>query len=214
MQGGQRPHLEDNRHVPGLTDRRYEGVIARYLAEKGFGFIRCAELRQRFPDRDIFLHQKQLGNFKEGDTVTFGIFLNKDGKPYATDLAPLNGDMQGMQGMQGVQMGMPQMGMAVPGQQAVGNMPASAPLPPPPQVVEEEGVHEVEVPKDIASQWGDSSWGRLQELKQMAGGDINITLQVRADYTNVAVVRGPKAHASLGAILVMQELCDLVQIPL
>eukprot|EP00913_Durusdinium_trenchii_P017844 g16768.t1 len=73
-------------------DQRFEGQIVKYLVDKGYGFIRCQELRQsRYPDRDIFLHQKQLGNFKEGDAVSFGIFLNRDGKPQATELAYLNG---------------------------------------------------------------------------------------------------------------------------
>eukprot|EP00913_Durusdinium_trenchii_P017846 g16770.t1 len=76
---------------------------------------------------------------------------------------------------------------------------------------EEEGTHEVEVPKDVVSQL---EGGRLHQLKQMAGGDIQIAFQTKPDHGNaVAVIRGPQAHASLGAILVMQELCDLVQIP-
>ena len=32
-------------------DRRFEGTIVKYLLDKGFGFIRCIELKQRFPDR-------------------------------------------------------------------------------------------------------------------------------------------------------------------
>eukprot|EP00913_Durusdinium_trenchii_P017845 g16769.t1 len=79
-------------------DQRFEGQIVRYLPDKGYGFIRCQELRQsRYPDRDIFLHQKQLGNLKEGDAVSFGILLNRDGKPTATELAYLNGGGQQQQ---------------------------------------------------------------------------------------------------------------------
>ena len=238
-------------HVAGLTDRRYEGTIVRYLVEKGYGFIRCQELREKFPERDIFLHQKQLGNFKEGDSVSFGILMNRDGKPIATELAYLNGsspqqniqqDQFGMQqSMQyghqqygnsqygqpygnqqydqygqyqpqysgyGMQQSMPQGMQAISGgqQQSVGD---SGHWPQAPQ--EEESTHEVEVPKDLVSQF---EGGRLQQLKYRAGGSIQVTFQTKVDVTNpVAVVKGPKVQASLGVILLMQELCDLIHIP-
>merc|ERR1719384_2714489 len=44
--------------VPGLTDRRFEGVLSLWVEDKGFGFIMCEEIRQKFPD-DVFLHQNQ-----------------------------------------------------------------------------------------------------------------------------------------------------------
>ncbi|CAK9019426.1 unnamed protein product [Durusdinium trenchii] len=236
-------------HVPGLTDQRFEGQIVRYLPDKGYGFIRCQELRQsRYPDRDIFLHQKQLGNFKEGDAVSFGILLNRDGKPTATELAYLNGGGQQQQQQpqqyqqqydqqyqqqysqqyqqqpqqqqqyeqqyqQQYQQYPPQYQQqsqdhyGMQGMQAFGGQEQAAAWEP----QEEEGTHEVEVPKDVVSQL---EGGRLHQLKQMAGGDIQIAFQTKPDHGNaVAVIRGPQAHASLGAILVMQELCDLVQIP-
>ncbi|CAK9068603.1 unnamed protein product [Durusdinium trenchii] len=270
----------------GWKDQRFEGQIVKYLVDKGYGFIRCQELRQsRYPDRDIFLHQKQLGNFKEGDAVSFGIFLNRDGKPQATELAYLNGggeqqyqqqgqypqqsqqyqqqsqhqqypqeyqqqqyqqysqqqyqqgqyqqysqeyqsqDHYGMQGQGGDQEPLERLDRSnlnsrQSHQASMGEWP-----PQPPQ--EEEGTHEVEVPKDLVSQLEGGTrhisegpgidlldHSRLHQLKQMAGGDIQIAFQTRPDHSNpVAVVKGPKAHASLAAILVMQELCDLIQIP-
>eukprot|EP00435_Cladocopium_sp_Y103_P044579 s200_g12.t1 len=286
--------MEQN--VAGLTDRRFEGQIVKYLMDKGFGFIRCQELRQRFPDRDIFVHQKQLGNFKEGENVSFGVFLNRDGKPQATELAYLNGsggqqpaqqDQQSMQhGMQSgnqqygnqqysnQQYGSQQYGNQQYGNQQYGNqqygnqqygnqqygnqqygsqqygnqygnqqygnqygnqqygnqygnqqygnqygnqqgmqaiggrslncfhgLAGYSGWHQQPQ--EEESTHEVEVPKDLVSQF---EGGRLHQLKQMAGGDISVTFQTKADHNNpVAVVKGPKASASLGAILLMQD---------
>jgi len=262
--------MEQN--VAGLTDRRFEGQIVKYLMDKGFGFIRCQELRQRFPDRDIFVHQKQLGNFKEGENVSFGVFLNRDGKPQATELAYLNGsggqqtpqqDQHGMQqGMQsgnqqygnqqysnqqqygGQQYGSQQYGSQQYGNQQYGNQQygnqqygsqqygnqygsqqygsqqygnqygnqqygnqygnqqygnqygnqhgmqgQQAGYSEWPQ--EEEITHEVEVPKDLVSQF---EGGRLHQLKQMAGGDIQVTFQTKSDHNNpVAVVKGPKA---------------------
>jgi len=264
----------EQQQVAGLTDRRFEGTIVKYLLDKGFGFIRCIELKQRFPDRDIFVHQKQLGNFKEGENVSFGVFLNRDGKPQATELAYLNGsgaqqnaqpDQYGMQqGMQsgnqnygnqqygnqqyggqqygnqqyggqqygnqqyggqqygnqqyggqqygnqqygGQQYGNQQYGGQQYGNQQYGNQQYgnnqggqyagySGQWP-----QEDEDTHEVEVPKDFVSQF---EGGRLHQLKQMAGGDIQVTFQVldevkpltktKTDFTNpVAVVKGPKA---------------------
>ncbi|CAE7818405.1 unnamed protein product [Symbiodinium sp. CCMP2456] len=220
--------MQQSGHVPGLTDRRYEGVIATYRADKGFGFIRCSELRQKFPEKDVFLHGKQLGAFKEGDAVSFAIFLNRDGKPQATDLTYLNGDgmqqQQQQQHQQGMLQGMQHQGMQMhqgmhPGMPCMGH-PAQAGsmmaqiAPPPHQAMPDEDVQEVEVPKEFVAKLT-SEGGRLHELKHMAGSDITITFQTRPELVNkaVAIIRGPKVSASLGAILLMQELSELIQIP-
>jgi len=72
--------------IPGVTDRRHEGVIVSLMHEKGFGFIRSPELRLIFPTNDIFLHRNQMLNFKQGDAVTFSVFMNRTGKPNANEL--------------------------------------------------------------------------------------------------------------------------------
>ncbi|CAK9068406.1 unnamed protein product [Durusdinium trenchii] len=177
----------------GWKDQRFEGQIVKYLVDKGYGFIRCQELRQsRYPDRDIFLHQKQLGNFKEGDAVSFGIFLNRDGKPQATELAYLNGggeqqyQQQGQYPQQSQQYQQQSQHQQYPqeyqqqqyqqysqqqyqqgqyqqysqeyqsqdhyGMQGQGGDQASMGEWPPQPPQEEEGTHEVEVPKDLVSQ--------------------------------------------------------------
>merc|ERR1719499_623008 len=71
--------------VPGLTDRRFEGVLRLWVEDKGFGFIMCEEIRQKYPD-DVFLHQNQKRHFVRGDHVSFNVFLNFMGKPQATEL--------------------------------------------------------------------------------------------------------------------------------
>ncbi|CAE8704511.1 unnamed protein product, partial [Polarella glacialis] len=83
--GGPPPNSQQ---VAGLTDRRYEGVLTTYRSDKGFGFIKCAELREKFPDKDVFVHAGQMGGFTVGAAVNFGIYLNKDGKPQAYELVP------------------------------------------------------------------------------------------------------------------------------
>eukprot|EP00927_Polykrikos_kofoidii_P063812 TRINITY_DN5871_c0_g2_i1.p1 TRINITY_DN5871_c0_g2~~TRINITY_DN5871_c0_g2_i1.p1 ORF type:complete len:326 (-),score=55.65 TRINITY_DN5871_c0_g2_i1:102-1079(-) len=82
-----RPH--DVVPVPGLSDRRFEGMVAHFNPEKSYGFIRCDELRQsRFIEKDIFVHVRQLLNYRTGDRVSFTVSLNRQNKPQATDLGP------------------------------------------------------------------------------------------------------------------------------
>eukprot|EP00927_Polykrikos_kofoidii_P063813 TRINITY_DN5871_c0_g3_i1.p1 TRINITY_DN5871_c0_g3~~TRINITY_DN5871_c0_g3_i1.p1 ORF type:complete len:325 (-),score=74.71 TRINITY_DN5871_c0_g3_i1:155-1129(-) len=75
--------------VPGLSDRRFEGIVATFHPDKSYGFIRCDELRQsRFPDKDIFVHARQLMNYRMGDRVSFSVSLNRQSKPQAMELGP------------------------------------------------------------------------------------------------------------------------------
>ncbi|CAJ1405725.1 unnamed protein product [Effrenium voratum] len=185
--------------VPGVTDRRWEGVIATVRQDKGFGFIRCPELRKMYPEKDVFLHQRHLGSFREGDNVSFGVFM-RDGKPQATDLAMVNGQqpMQQQQQMapqMGMQMGMPMgqgvpmqgmgMGMGMGMQMDMGmqqpsmghpQMGQQALPPPPPQAPpEEEATHEVEVPKEFMSTLGEGgrSAGHVARVATVSVCNIN-----------------------------------------
>eukprot|EP00931_Biecheleriopsis_adriatica_P117492 TRINITY_DN92_c0_g3_i1.p1 TRINITY_DN92_c0_g3~~TRINITY_DN92_c0_g3_i1.p1 ORF type:complete len:211 (+),score=55.04 TRINITY_DN92_c0_g3_i1:63-695(+) len=205
--------------VPGLTDRRYEGYITSFRQDKGFGFIRCAELRQKFPEKDVFVHGKQMGNFKEGDSVSFAVYLNKDGKPQATELQMGSQGAAHMGGGCGHGMGGGMMGRQMQMQQ-----PAPAPPPPqpqqvvsPPPPVEELGVQEIEVPQEFVAKLT-AKGSFLDELKSKAGGQtpVTVTFQTRAELPGkaIVVVKGTKAAASLGAILVMQALTELIEIPL
>merc|ERR1712146_162515 len=86
---------------------------------------------------------------------------------------------------------------------------------PPPPAPEEQGVHEVEVPADLVIKLtGDGGRG-LQELKQKVGADISIPFQHKQETTNwvTVVIRGPKINGSLAAILVLQQVSELIDIP-
>eukprot|EP00419_Tripos_fusus_P009332 CAMPEP_0172666852 /NCGR_PEP_ID=MMETSP1074-20121228/8065_1 /TAXON_ID=2916 /ORGANISM="Ceratium fusus, Strain PA161109" /LENGTH=291 /DNA_ID=CAMNT_0013483287 /DNA_START=21 /DNA_END=896 /DNA_ORIENTATION=+ len=76
-----------SRDFPGITDRRFTGVVISYKPEEGYGFIQCPELHDIF-GRDVFLHRLQIGRFDVGAYVSFGIFLNKNSQPQAKELAP------------------------------------------------------------------------------------------------------------------------------
>jgi len=77
-----------------LVDRRAQGVIKSFNPEKGFGFIECPELTEVFGN-DVFLHNRQVGNFSQGSHVSFAVVLNKDNKPQAYDLCPVDGGSGG-----------------------------------------------------------------------------------------------------------------------
>lgn len=64
---------------------RYRGLIKSFNAERGFGFIECAEAKAEF-NRDVFLHKAHIGNLEVGSWVTFTIDTNKRDMPQAKDL--------------------------------------------------------------------------------------------------------------------------------
>jgi len=61
------------------------GYIKSFEESQGYGFIRSPQATQNYNmgSRDVFLHRKQLKNFKAGDTVRFKVKLNRDGHPQA-----------------------------------------------------------------------------------------------------------------------------------
>lgn len=81
------PHYRppDMEVVPGLTDRRFVGVMYLWFEDKGFGFIECPDITKKF-GQDAFLHRTQRKNFKRGQYVSFSVYLNYRGKPQATEL--------------------------------------------------------------------------------------------------------------------------------
>merc|ERR1719316_269864 len=73
-----------------VTQLRAKGTIKKQK-EKGInGFIKCPDLEAIF-GHDVFLHKYQMGQFVPGDEVSFAVFLNKDNKPQAFDLASAKG---------------------------------------------------------------------------------------------------------------------------
>merc|ERR1711933_656128 len=61
------------------------GVIKSFNPNKGYGFIECPDIKERY-GADAFLHHQQLGSFQVGDTVQFIAYLNSSGKPQGKDL--------------------------------------------------------------------------------------------------------------------------------
>jgi len=72
--------------IPGITDRRWEGLLKSFHHEMGYGFIQCLELNKHYPDNDVFIHRNQKRHFEQNDTINFAVFINHRGKPQATDL--------------------------------------------------------------------------------------------------------------------------------
>jgi len=74
------------------TEKRFIGVIKSYNAQQGFGFVFCPELKEVF-GYDCFIHKQQLGPYVADDKISFAVFLSKDGKPQAFDVAPIDGKL-------------------------------------------------------------------------------------------------------------------------
>jgi len=79
---------EGSMEMEGVTDSRHDGIIKSFNEAKGFGFVACDLIQQQFGS-DVFLHHNQFFGFEVGQAVSFGVLLNKDGKPQAKELAPL-----------------------------------------------------------------------------------------------------------------------------
>jgi len=84
-----KPTPETAFEVPGVTDRRWNGVFKSFNDKTGFGFIECEEIKDMYGG-DVFVHRAQVAEFppQVGMAVEFGVFLNKDEKPSAKDIIP------------------------------------------------------------------------------------------------------------------------------
>mmetsp|Transcript_31082 Transcript_31082/g.50724 ORF Transcript_31082/g.50724 Transcript_31082/m.50724 type:complete len:360 (+) Transcript_31082:78-1157(+) len=70
---------------------RYTGTIISFHPERHFGFIQSPDL-----GADAFLSDKQVGNFQVGDSVTFEVTYNIQGKPQAQRLEAAGFGMEPM----------------------------------------------------------------------------------------------------------------------
>lgn len=77
---------QSTQEIAGITDLRHYGTIKSFNEARGFGFITCDEMHEQF-GADTFLHRVQFQGFEIGQQVSFDVFLNKDGKPQAKELA-------------------------------------------------------------------------------------------------------------------------------
>jgi len=73
---------------------RLRGRIKSFNSEKGFGFIECQEMYDKY-GRDVFIHRKQLGDFEVGMDITFFCDANKEGMPQAREPETLDGRRPG-----------------------------------------------------------------------------------------------------------------------
>jgi len=69
-------------------EERQAGVIKSFWPEKHYGFIACTEVRAAHGG-DVFLSDQELNGFMVGDWVSFTISFNKNGRPQAHELLPL-----------------------------------------------------------------------------------------------------------------------------
>merc|ERR1719215_119166 len=75
--------------IPGVTDVRFEGKIVMVNKERTFGFIGCPpEISEAVGRKDLFIHKADVLSLQEGDAVSFGVRLHKDGRPQARDILP------------------------------------------------------------------------------------------------------------------------------
>uniref|UniRef100_A0A7S4UBC3 CSD domain-containing protein n=1 Tax=Alexandrium monilatum TaxID=311494 RepID=A0A7S4UBC3_9DINO len=166
----------------GITDRRFEGTIVTIDPIRGYGFIECHELRTHFGNKDIFLHKAQVGGFKAGDRVSFGVLLYKDGKPQAKDLRDTGLGTSTAQAIQ-----------AAPPLQA------------------EDVVREVEVSVDLAGALVGKQGSVVMDLQRRAGGGVHIQiLQPRTPGgPQIAQIVGPVANADYACELVDKKLEEI-----
>jgi len=75
---------------PQLPPGSHQGRLKSFNAEKGFGFIECAETHAMY-GRDVFVHKANVGDLAVGTEVTFKMETNKQGMPQARDLVKVGG---------------------------------------------------------------------------------------------------------------------------
>lgn len=74
--------------VPGVTDRRFVGVLSEMHAiggEAAYGFIQCPELKSQY-SREVFVRNSQVAGFKVGSAVSFRVIFKKERCPEAVEL--------------------------------------------------------------------------------------------------------------------------------
>eukprot|EP00435_Cladocopium_sp_Y103_P043530 s1410_g12.t1 len=76
--------LNEGKIQTGAGDGRYTGTISAFKPSL-YGFIKCPELFAQ-TQHDVWVHHKQIQDFKVGDMVTFTAITNKNGQPQAIDL--------------------------------------------------------------------------------------------------------------------------------
>jgi len=228
-------------HVPGITDRRFEGKILSVSPDKGFGFIQCPpQLRGTFNNKDIFIHKTQMSNFRVNDTVSFGVILYRDGKPQAKDLrgvrnsavdpvslgqgltalvsalAPVLSNLQQNNNNAGGGQPNPLAALAAAlGAQAPSTSSSSTALArtAAPGHSAPEITIEIEVHADLIGALVGKQGASIHELERRAGGGVHIQVHPAKfeGGMQLAQVTGPQDRAGYGASLVRQKLEEIRQ---
>jgi len=66
------PDNNPNQEVLG----EFYGIVKSFNPIKGFGFIACDALKEAYSDGDVYLHSRNVGDFKVGGEVKFQAFLH------------------------------------------------------------------------------------------------------------------------------------------
>uniref|UniRef100_A0A7S0ZPV5 CSD domain-containing protein n=1 Tax=Noctiluca scintillans TaxID=2966 RepID=A0A7S0ZPV5_NOCSC len=183
-------HFPGGQAIPGISENRYEGVVISVLREKGFGFIRCPDLKAAFPNNDVFLHRNQMGNLKQGDAVSFQCFFNRSNKPQATEIQqiPMPPELSVLLAESQTR--------SAPGQF---HQEAATPLEGPPQ--------EVEIPDDVVQAVLGEADAFLEEVKRQAG-DVHV--EVRGNSKGRLLrIHGPAVNTTLAACILLHRIDEL-----
>lgn len=70
-------------------EEKFIGTISAFYEAKHFGFIKSEGVTERF-GMDAFLSDKEIGGFGVGSHVCFNVVPNKEGKPQARNLGPID----------------------------------------------------------------------------------------------------------------------------
>eukprot|EP00929_Paragymnodinium_shiwhaense_P088259 TRINITY_DN48544_c0_g1_i1.p2 TRINITY_DN48544_c0_g1~~TRINITY_DN48544_c0_g1_i1.p2 ORF type:complete len:276 (+),score=88.39 TRINITY_DN48544_c0_g1_i1:112-939(+) len=211
--------------IPGVTDCRHVGIIVSMLQEKGFAFIRCPELKERYPNNDLFLHKNHWQDFKTGDAVSFSVFLNKQGKPNAKDLehaerneklATIQVQAMPRQQPPPAPMGgattvfpppapMPGGGVLPPPPAPPGGAPAFVPPPAPQVPIDVDILQEVALPLPVMP----LATAAFEAIRQQLGGDVRLEVGGQPDKdTRLIKVRGPAFSVNLAISLLLQHVAS------
>merc|ERR1719296_317844 len=103
----------------------YTGTVKSFNAEKGFGFIVCADTYPQFGS-DVFLHKDQASGISIGDTVRFTLKLSTKGQPQAQSVEKAEAAARGGEPLAGFGGALPASAMPEGLPMAVAGSPAEA----------------------------------------------------------------------------------------
>lgn len=73
------------------SPKRFKGVLKALYADRGYGFIACAETYLCY-QMDVFAHHSQIKGVTVGHVITFAVTFNSKGQPQAQDVRLFGAD--------------------------------------------------------------------------------------------------------------------------